>query len=334
MNEKYPLVSVVTPCYNMEGKIHRYLDSLLAQTYKNLEIILVDDGSVDKTAEIIRIYIPKLEELGMSLKYIYQENGGAAKAVKTGLDYVTGKYLIWPDADDILMADSIELRVEFLENNPEYAWVRNNAYVLDDNNMEDRSRLIVKHKNIKRECIYNECIKFKTFYCPGCYMIRWEAFLKVNPQKYIYETYFGQNIQMFLPMAYHYKCGYIDKPLFGYIIYNNSHSRLGGCKTYERAIKYSYGVEETMIATMNFIGVKQKDIRTVKNDFAVRRLRKAYQVGNKEDKQKEYKSINGIRKLNPVIIAIRCFGKNKVVDVLDRLYELFDIFVFQITNRR
>lgn len=329
-----PLVSVVTPCYNMEKKIHRYLDSLLVQTYKNLEIILVDDGSKDHTAEIIHEYQPKLEALGMTVKYIYQENGGAAKAVKTGLDYVTGKYLIWPDADDILMEESIRLRVDFLENNPEYGWVRTNAYVLNSNNLDDRSRLIVSHKNIKRSFIYKECIYFKTYYCPGCYMIRWESFLNVNPSKYIYETYYGQNIQMFLPMAKNYRCGYIDIPLYGYIIYDDSHSRLGGTQTYDRAIDYSINIEKTTISTMKFIQAKKKEIKKVKNDFSIRRMIKAYYARKTDDAINEYRNIVGITRLNPVFFIISHAKRSRIVDFLCRFYELMDILIFKLTNRR
>ena len=92
MNE---IVSVVTPCYNSEKYIEAYLRSLLEQTYSDLEIILVDDGSTDRTAEIIQSYRPVFEAKGISLYYLYQEHENQAAAVNRGLKKVTGEYLIW-----------------------------------------------------------------------------------------------------------------------------------------------------------------------------------------------------------------------------------------------
>lgn len=166
-------------------------------------------------------------------------------------------------------------------------------------------------------------------------MIRWEDYLKANPQKYIYKTYFGQNIQMLLPMAYNYKCGFIDEALYIYIIYNDSHSRLNGNITYERSMEYSKNVEKIMLSTMEHIGVKNKnDYRKVQNDFCIRRLRIAYKTGNREDQKKEYNNIKGKRKLNPAVFLLSVSNKNRFVDKFDKLNQIFDIALFQLLNRR
>lgn len=335
MENTQPLVTIITPCYNMENKIKPYLDSVIKQTYKNIELILVDDGSVDKTKDIIKDYISAIESKGYTIKYIYKENGGAASAVRTGLDYVNGKYLMWPDADDILMDNSIESKVNYLESHPEYAFVRTNAYVIPSDNLSDRSRLIVKHKNLKRRRIYNECIRFKTFYCPGCYMVRWKDFLKANPEKYIYSTYFGQNIQMLLPLAYKFECGYIDEPQYGYIVYKDSHSHLGGKQTFERKMEYSYNIEKIMLNTLKHIeGIKASDFKKIKNDFSVRRTILAYNSGDNTAKIKEYNNIAGIRRFNPILLLVRYGKKNKITDKLIEFYNNCDILIFQILNWR
>ena len=97
-----PLVSVVTPCYNGEKYISRFLDSVINQTYDNVEVILVNDGSIDKTEEIALNYKSKFEKRGYKYIYIYQKNAGQAAAINQGLKVLQGKYLIWPDSDDIL----------------------------------------------------------------------------------------------------------------------------------------------------------------------------------------------------------------------------------------
>lgn len=98
-----PKVSIITPCYNGEHKISKFLDSLLNQTYNNIELIVVNDGSLDKTEEVINSYKEKLISKGMDFIYLYQSNQGQAAAINNALKYFTGKYLMWPDSDDVFM---------------------------------------------------------------------------------------------------------------------------------------------------------------------------------------------------------------------------------------
>ena len=107
------LVSAVSPCYNGETYITRYFEAMLKQTYRPIEIILVNDGSTDKTEEIIMSYKGKLEESGITLKYIKKQNEGLGAAINDGLKHTEGEYLIWPDTDDVLFPESIEKRVSF-----------------------------------------------------------------------------------------------------------------------------------------------------------------------------------------------------------------------------
>ena len=72
------LVSIITPCYNGEKHVHRLLESVLNQTYTNIELILVDDGSTDETKKIVLSYQEKFTEKKLKLNYIYQENKGLA----------------------------------------------------------------------------------------------------------------------------------------------------------------------------------------------------------------------------------------------------------------
>ena len=73
---KNELVSVITPCYNVANTLVCYLQSLLNQTYENIEVIAVDDGSTDETANILKKYISIFSQHRMTLKYIYQKNSG------------------------------------------------------------------------------------------------------------------------------------------------------------------------------------------------------------------------------------------------------------------
>ena len=99
MNNK-GLVSLLTPCYNAGHLIGRLLDSVLSQTYPRVEMVVIDDGSTDCSAEIINSYVQKFSARGYSLQYYYQPNSGQSVAIRNGLRIITGEYLAWPDSDD------------------------------------------------------------------------------------------------------------------------------------------------------------------------------------------------------------------------------------------
>ena len=106
------LVSVIIPCYNSEAWLGETLASVIGQTWKQLEIILVDDGSGDSTAIIIRQFEALHPEL---VKTVFGPNQGAASARNAGLALAKGDYIQYLDADDLLLPDAIAARVEALE---------------------------------------------------------------------------------------------------------------------------------------------------------------------------------------------------------------------------
>lgn len=99
------LVSVVVPVYNLEKYIENCLKSIVAQTYKNLEILCIDDGSTDGSADIIK----SMAENDLRIKYVYQENAGVSAARNRGMNEATGEYLMFVDGDDYLHYQAVEL---------------------------------------------------------------------------------------------------------------------------------------------------------------------------------------------------------------------------------
>ena len=98
------LVSIIVPVYKAEKYIHQCIDSLLAQTYSNIEVILVDDGSPDNCGKICDEYAAK----DYRVKVIHQQNGGVSVARQTGIDHATGEYSIHADPDDWVELNMIE----------------------------------------------------------------------------------------------------------------------------------------------------------------------------------------------------------------------------------
>lgn len=99
-----PLISLIVPVYNSEKDLRKCLDSIINQTYRNLEIILIDDGSKDSSGAICDEYAAK----DSRIVCVHQPNGGVSKARNRGLSLVHGDYVNFPDSDDYLDADAFE----------------------------------------------------------------------------------------------------------------------------------------------------------------------------------------------------------------------------------
>lgn len=113
-----PLISIIVPVYNVEKYLPKCLDSIMNQTYKNLEIILVDDGSTDNSG----IICDKYSEGDRRIKVIHKENGGLSDARNKGLDIAKGEYVGFVDSDDYIAEDMYEYLYAFiLENNLDVA---------------------------------------------------------------------------------------------------------------------------------------------------------------------------------------------------------------------
>lgn len=116
--EYQPLVSVVIPVYNNENTIIETLSSIFCQDYKNIEVIIVDDGSTDKTPYI-------LEQYKGAAKIIHQSNAGSAVARSQGIINSKGKYIAFIDADDLWVPWKISAQVKFLERHQDTGMVYN-----------------------------------------------------------------------------------------------------------------------------------------------------------------------------------------------------------------
>lgn len=116
-----PLVSIIMPVYNAENYIKRALDSVIGQSYKKIEIVIIDDGSTDKSAEIIKSY------KDMRIRYIYQDNSQIGAARNHGLRECNGDYITFLDADDQYFGEKIEKQINFFIEHPSYQVVYSKA---------------------------------------------------------------------------------------------------------------------------------------------------------------------------------------------------------------
>lgn len=109
------IVSIIVPCYKQAQYLAETLDSVLAQTYKNWECIIINDGSPDNCEEIANIYIQKDKRI----KYVWQENSGVSAARNNGISHSNGEYILPLDADDIIESSYIEKAINRFISFPE-----------------------------------------------------------------------------------------------------------------------------------------------------------------------------------------------------------------------
>ncbi len=121
-----PIVSVYMVTYNSQKYIAQAIDSVLAQTFKNFELLIVDDGSTDETAGIISSYSDQ------RIRYIYKEHKNFASGMNRAINEVKGKYILGVDSDDFIAPDYIEKMVTFAENHPEADYFYPAKFVLTD----------------------------------------------------------------------------------------------------------------------------------------------------------------------------------------------------------
>lgn len=112
-------VSVVIPAFNAKDYIGRAIDSVLAQTRRADEIIIVDDGSTDDTRQILQPY-------GDAVRYLYRDNAGAARARNTAIEAARSEWIAFLDADDVYDPQKLKRQIELLEKNPDLVWCYGN----------------------------------------------------------------------------------------------------------------------------------------------------------------------------------------------------------------
>lgn len=156
MNSK---VSIIIPIYNSRKYLSTCINSILEQTYQNIEIIIIDDGSTDNSKKIVEEYIRE----NNLIKYFYKKNGGVSSARNMGIEKATGKYLFFVDSDDMIEKDAINKCMELI-NEYDYLFVK-----------RINNKAKYKNKNIVCEIPKEEFIesviknKINGFVCCGIY---------------------------------------------------------------------------------------------------------------------------------------------------------------------
>lgn len=199
-----PLVSIIIPVFNTERYVRQCVESFVTHDYRNLEIIVVDDGSTDASPEILKSF-------GDKITYIRQENKGPSSAINTGIKASKGEFISWFGSDDICLPGRIKIQVKKLLEDQSISVVYSD-YILIDPNGDEIEVVNVPHPPVEQ---FTRSLLMRNFINGSTVLMRRECLEKVG--------YYDESLradpdgEMWFRLLKHgYKFAHIPKPLVKY----------------------------------------------------------------------------------------------------------------------
>jgi len=214
-----PRVSVVITTYNRAQLLQRAIDSIFNQSFRDLELIVVDDGSTDNTREIVGNYYP-------AVRYLHQENSGFSASRNRGIELARGEYIGFLDDDDILLADTLLREVEVLDRHREVGYAYGQAYFVDSlgcvlglrKSSVFNDSCIVDGKEQIREMLFTYRIGMSGV------MVRHQCFEEGN--KFDERLrYIAEDFLLFVQLAKKHYVAYIAEPLVKRLLHSGNQFR-------------------------------------------------------------------------------------------------------------
>lgn len=222
-------VSVIVPVYNVENYLVKCLDSLVNQTLKEIEIIVVNDGSPDNSQKIIDKYVKKYPQ---KIKSFIKDNGGLGSARNYGLKYAKGEYIAFVDSDDFADLNMLEEMFNLAQKD-------NSDVVICSNNLMDESYNILKVESaILNPKINNDLIKYKLAVWNKLYKkeLLFNNKIQFRPNVWYEDVDFTTKV-----MTITKKISFIDKPLYNYLLRKGS---IMNNSNLERNLEIFYSFDE------------------------------------------------------------------------------------------
>ena len=186
-----PKISVIMSVYNGEKYLAEAIESILEQTFKDFEFIIIDDGSTDKSLEILKEYAKKDSRIKIIAN---QKNIGLTKSLNIGIKQAQGEYIARMDADDISLPHRFEKQICFLEKNPSYGAIGTSTKIIDKN-----GRVIKKVKLVKSWVVIKQMLKFGNCFVHGSMMFKRYDYFKAGGYRKFFPV--GQDFDLWLRMS-------------------------------------------------------------------------------------------------------------------------------------
>lgn len=237
-----PLVSVCIPAYNHEKYIAETIESVINQDYMNLELIIINDGSKDKTDEVIKKYEQKCQKRFVRFEYKNRENKGLSATLNEMVQWSKGKYFTACASDDMFLSTKVSLLVNSLEKlSEDYAVAFGNAIFIDDNSneiyidlntgglsrQEEGTKFFLDFQVLQRNCDLKIGKNFGSYetLLIGNYLPAMSFLIKLDKIKEVGAWTSGNTIEdweMWLKLSKNYKFAYIDEPVALYRWHENN----------------------------------------------------------------------------------------------------------------
>ena len=316
-----PKISIIIPVYNVEKYLQKCLDSVINQTYKNLEIICINDGSPDNSGKILDEYAKKDGRVIV----IHQENAGVSVARNKGLEIASGEYIAFVDSDDWLEPECYELALNVLENDKEVDLVGYNADIINSRN--DTNQDLQRNKNwftlpfvgkfelsqkiairmcgacwiylFKASIIKNNKLKFSNYKFSEDFLFIFEYFAFVKNIYFLDKNLYNYNLAPYSAMT---KYSSTQNPEYALDVYIEIFKE--ACKFYKKAEKIDFFRKilmrrflNSILYTLNFISPQRSAFAISKLEKFVDSLEADFDYGKEIDwiRKKEFYRIKQLR---------------------------------------
>lgn len=199
-----PEISIIIPTFNSYDYICSAINSVLSQTYKDFEIIIIDDGSIDDTKEVLTKYNGKI-------RYLYQENQGVASARNLGIRESKGEYIAFLDSDDLWIPDKLAIQMDVFNKKPDIGLVCSSCIEFNENK---KLNYIIRPRNF-RGCSFKDLF-LENFIQTSTVVTKKESFQKVG--LFDERLKVAEDYDMWLRIARYYPVHFIKEPLVRYRI--------------------------------------------------------------------------------------------------------------------
>lgn len=219
-------VSVIIAAYNAERYIQGAIESALSQTYKDIELIVVDDGSIDRTAEIVKNFDSKVEYIR------HTENKGLSAARNRGISKAKGEYIAFLDADDVWMPTKIEDQIGLFESNKDLALVYSNCYKI--NRLGIEMGMLFDPIKLHRGFVFEKFLS-DSFIATSSVVMKKQVLNELGV--FDERLFVSQDFDLYLRVAEYHKIDFVGSPLVKYRIHPNALSSKERKLMLEEAIK-------------------------------------------------------------------------------------------------
>lgn len=298
-------VSVIIPIYNAEKTIEKTINSIINQTYEELEIICINDGSTDETEKILR----RIEDKDNRVKVIYQKNAGVSKARNTGIDNASGKFICFIDADDYIQNDYIKECINILRVEK--------SDLLCTSYMEGNKKISVEEKFIQhldKKKIEEQILTSNYFNTVWAQILK-ANIIKENKLRFNENIIYGEDLLFNWDFITHaQKITYIDFPGYIYIYNQNGITQSSDIEKVLKKIKDTFNVYKRFCRKENEEQVK--NIILNKLNLNVRRLI----LNNKKITYKQItEMLKKVEKEKEEMKVKKIYKKCKRGNILDRI---------------